>query len=80
MSSMLIFRTGNQLMKTPRLKGNAQKTIRKHKESILMEKRLKGKHKEWKVNYGSNMGTIVKLLQHIKLKNEHIKGLKKTPF
>ncbi|KAL7259632.1 hypothetical protein ACSBR1_005510 [Camellia fascicularis] len=26
------------------------------------------------------MGTIVKLLQHIKLRNEHINGLKKTPF
>ena len=80
MLSMLIFRTGNQLMKTPRLKSNARKTIRKHKEITSREKKLKGKRRKWKVTFRSNMVTIMKLLQHIKLKNEHIKGLKKTPF
>ena len=80
MLSMLIFRTGNQLMKTPRLKSNGRKTIRKHKESTLREKKLTGKRREWKVSFRSNMVTIVKLLQHIKLKNERIRGLKKTPF
>ena len=30
--------------------------------------------------FRSNMVTIVKLLQQIKLRNEHINGLKKTPF
>lgn len=67
-------------MKTPRLKSNAKKMIRKHKKSTSTDKKQKGKRREWRLTFRSNMVTIVKLLQHIKLRNEHINGLKKTPF
>ncbi|GMP31297.1 hypothetical protein CsSME_00005572 [Camellia sinensis var. sinensis] len=77
---MLLFRTEKQLMKTPRLKSNAKKMIRKHKKSTSTDKKQKGKCREWRLTFRSNMGIIVKLLQHIKLRNEHINSLKKTPF
>ncbi|XP_028082195.1 NAD-dependent protein deacetylase HST1-like [Camellia sinensis] len=61
-------------------KEDAENTEEEEQEDAEKEDAEEEEQKVQEQTFRSNMVTIVKLLQHIKLRNEHINGLMKTPF